>query len=103
MAEHEKLLKDADSRLKGIFGKVTHPKLVAERTYCFMCGKPHGWTTMDSSQFAAPAHIVVSCDDCDAKILSTVAGPDAYGLKAVPTWLFDAYGIIPEESAKVPA
>lgn len=81
--------KDSDSRLKGYFGQVTHPTLPLQRTYCFFCGRPAGYTSTDSSQFAAAAHIIVTCDDCDFVMISS-------GAKCVPQSVLDAFGIIPE-------
>lgn len=98
--ERDKLPMDADSRLKGIVREVTHPTMNLERTYCFICGKPWGWTTTESSKMSAPAHIVVSCDDCDAQIIGKVGG-GKFPLQQVPTWLFDAYGIVPEHKETV--
>ena len=95
MAESNKLFRDADSRLKGFNAMVTHPVLKLERTFCFMCGRPWGWTSQESSNFVAVHHIVVSCDDCDAQIIGKI-GEGKFPLQQVPSWLFEAYGIIPE-------
>ncbi len=84
-----KLYKDADSRLKGYFGKTSHPMLASEKTYCFLCGKPLGFCSLDSSKFIAPEHIVVTCDACDADMMMLGGTP-------VPQSVLDAYGIIPE-------
>jgi hypothetical protein len=55
---------EADSRLQGFSGQVTHAVLPYERTYCANCGRPWGWTTKDSSQYIAAAEIIVVCDAC---------------------------------------
>jgi hypothetical protein len=96
MAERDKLFAGADSRLKNYRFAVTHPTMNIERTYCFLCGRPWGWTSKEGSQLSAPAHIVVTCDACDERIVNIGSG-DEFPLKKVPTWLFDAYGIIPEQ------
>ena len=90
-----KLPKDSDSRLSGFFGQVTHPTLPLQRTYCFLCGKPWGYTSMDSGEHIAPSHIVVTCDDCDFKIIEKY-GKDDFPLKEIPRELQDAFGITPE-------
>lgn len=84
-----KLYKDADSRLQGFFGQVTHPALPLQRTYCFLCGKPWGYTSMESSQNIAPQHIVVTCDDCDMVMI-------AKGAQSVPQAVLDAFGMLRE-------
>jgi hypothetical protein len=99
MAEAPKLHKDADSRLKGHFGQVTHPTLPLQRTYCFLCGKPYGYTSMESSKLVPPAHIVVTCDECDLAIFDKYGRGD-FPLPEVPRDLLDAYGIIPEPAEK---
>lgn len=93
---YRQLYRDADSRLKGFFGQVTHPTLPLQRTYCFLCGKPNGYTSMESSEFIAPAHIVVTCDDCDRDIIMKF-GLENFPLQQVPQQLLDAFGIIPEQ------
>ncbi|SRR6266849_10362073 len=92
MGEALTLPKDSDSRLKGFFGQVTHPTLSLQRTYCFLCGKPWGYASTESSQHVRPEHILVTCDDCD------IAFAEKYGTGAVPVpqHLYDAYGLIPE-------
>lgn len=98
---YRKLFKDADSRLSGHFGQVTHPTLPLQRTYCFLCGRPNGYTSMDSSQYVAPAHIVVTCDKCDQDIMEKFGGIDNFPLQQVPSQLLDAFGIIPEQKESV--
>lgn len=56
---------EEDSRLKGYNGRVTHPTLPLERTYCSNCGKPYGWASVESSQLIAAAKIVVYCNECE--------------------------------------
>lgn len=55
-----------DSRLKGYFGKVTHPTLPLERTYCSKCGAPFGWVTAESYEFISAGEVVVFCNACEA-------------------------------------
>lgn len=93
---YRQLYKDADSRLKGFFGQVTHPTLPMQRTYCFLCGAPTGYTSMESSKYVPPSHIVVTCDNCDRDIIEKF-GQDNFPLQQVPTQLLDAFGIIPEQ------
>jgi hypothetical protein len=93
---YRQLYKDADSRLKGFFGQVTHPTLPMQRTYCFRCGAPSGFTSQESSKYIAPAHIVVTCDKCDVEIMEKY-GIGTFPLQQVPTQLLDAFGIIPEQ------
>jgi hypothetical protein len=87
--------KDSDSRLKGFFGQVSHPTLPLQRTYCFRCGAPCGYTSIESSQFVAVAHIVVTCDKCDADIVEKY-GKGEFPYEQVPQELLDAFGIVPE-------
>lgn len=90
MAEPIKLPRDADSRLLTGTIRVSDPSGKFERTFCFICGKPQGWISNDSSNLCAPEHVIVTCDDCDAR----------YGmlpLDQIPTDLLDAFGIIPEK------
>src|SRR5258708_3231028 len=54
-----------DSRLER--GKVTHPTLPLERTFCVFCGRPKGWVTQASSEFIEAQNIVVGCDSCNEK------------------------------------
>lgn len=89
MNDLPRLYKDADSRLKGHFGQVTHPTLPLQRTYCFLCGKPWGYSSTESSHHVAPQHILVTCDDCDFEML-------ARGAAAVPQSVLDAFGMIRE-------
>lgn len=89
MAEGKKLFKDADSRLKGYFGQVTHPDLPMQRTYCFLCGAPAGFCSMDSSKHESPQQIVVTCNDCDAVMMGL-------GAEAVPQHVLDAFGLMPD-------
>ncbi len=89
MGEAKKLFKDADSRLQGYFGQVTHPTLPLKRTYCFLCGNPAGYCSMESSDYEAPSHIVVTCNDCDEIMLGL-------GAKPVPQHVLDAFGLIQE-------
>jgi hypothetical protein len=84
-----KLYKDADSRLKGYLGHVSHPTMAAQRTYCFLCGAPFGYCSLDSSKYVAPEQIIVTCDDCDMAMMMKGGTP-------VPQSVLDAYGIIPE-------
>lgn len=91
-----KLYKDSDSRLKGYFGNVTHPSEKYERTYCFLCGAPSGFTSQDSSKYIPPAHIVVTCSKCDDDIMQKF-GMSTFPFQQVPTELLDAFGIIPEQ------
>jgi hypothetical protein len=92
-----RLPSDSDSRLKGFFGQVSHPTLPLQRTYCFLCGKPWGYTSIESSQHVAPAHIVVTCDDCDLNIVEKY-GKDGFPMDEIPRDLLDAFGIVPEKS-----
>lgn len=87
MAEGEKLFKDSDSRLQGYFGQVTHPTLPLKRTYCFLCGQPAGYCSMDSSQHIEPSHIVVTCNNCDEIMVGL-------GAKKVPQSIMDAFGLV---------
>lgn len=87
MQEGKKLFKDADSRLQGFFGQVTHPTLPMQRTYCAFCGKPFGYCSMESSKYDAPGHIVVTCNDCDEIMVRL-------GAKPVPQHILDAFGLI---------
>jgi hypothetical protein len=89
MAESEKLFKDADSRLKGYFGQVTHPDLPMKRTFCFLCGAPAGYCSMDCSRYDEPGHIVVTCNDCDSIMVNL-------GAKPVPQNILDAFGLVQE-------
>jgi hypothetical protein len=52
-----------DSRLRS--GRVTHPTLNMERTYCVVCGKPKGWVSTETYNYVKMNNIVVICDDCD--------------------------------------
>ena len=54
-----------DSRLKGYNGRVTHPHLAMERTYCAQCGRPKGYVSMESYEFIQVNNILVLCDQCD--------------------------------------
>ena len=86
--------KDSDSRLKGHFGQVTHPQVRAQQAYCFLCGRKAGFISQDSSQNAAPAHFIVSCDACDLALIAKYGGLPP---NAVPTELYDAFGYTPEK------
>ena len=93
------LRKDSDSRLQGTLRpKVTTQDGKFERTYCFLCGKPFGWVSTDTSLTASPSHIVVSCDQCDADIITKMSNGDItkFPLKPVPEWLLEAFGMVPE-------
>jgi|SRR5208282_989724 len=89
MQEGSKLFKDADSRLKGYFGQVTHPTLNLKRTYCFLCGEPAGYCSMESSEHVAPQHIVVTCSKCDEIMIGL-------GAEKVPQSILDAFGLVEE-------
>ena len=91
--EAPKLFKDADSRLKGFFGQVTHPTMPFQRTYCFLCGAEAGFCSSESSLHVAPEHIVVTCNNCDAEMFSRGAIP-------VPQNILDAYGLILDPQAE---
>jgi hypothetical protein len=87
MAEPIKFPKDADSRNTRII--VSDPSGLMQRCYCFICGKPAGWISKDSSSLVAPEHVLATCSDCDAK----------YGmmpLEQIPANLLEAFGIVPE-------
>jgi hypothetical protein len=86
----QKIYKDADSRLAGFFGQVTHATLPLQRTYCFLCGKPYGYSSMESSRFVKPAQVLVTCDDRDEIMLQRAA-------LEVPAEFLDAYGMVPEK------
>lgn len=53
-----------DSRLKT--GRVTHPTLNLERTFCVVCGKPKGWVSTATYEFIRANNVVVICEQCDA-------------------------------------
>jgi hypothetical protein len=53
-----------DSRLKGYNGKVTHPHLPLERTYCAQCGRAMGYVTHESYEFIRFNSVLVLCDQC---------------------------------------
>lgn len=57
-----------DSRLKGIFGTVTHPIYPLERTFCCKCGAPYGWVSMESSKYIAAGEVVVICEKCEGEM-----------------------------------
>jgi hypothetical protein len=97
-----KLHRDSDSRLQGFFGPViTDPSGKFQRTFCFLCGKPYGWCSTDTGLTASPAHIVVTCDRCDADILTKCNGDlSKFPMQQVPNWLFEAYGIVPERATQ---
>jgi hypothetical protein len=94
MPELGKLYRDADSRLRGYFGQVSHPTMSAQRVYCHRCGKPAGYCSTESSKHIAPLHIVVTCDECDAAMLQA-------GYKPVPQHMLDAFGLLPEPVAEI--
>ena len=95
--------KHDDSRLKGIFKRVTHPTLPLERTYCAECGGFKGWVTTESADFIRAANVLVYCDRCVEKLqaklgpvpLKEVAIPEVYGISSefiaepVPTPVVD--------------
>jgi NAD-dependent SIR2 family protein deacetylase len=58
------LAQATDSRLKGYNGRVTHPHLAMERTYCAQCGCPKGFVSMESYEFIRFNNILVLCDQC---------------------------------------
>ncbi len=94
MGEQAKLYKDADSRLKGYFGHVSHPTMQAGRTYCIFCGKPWGYCSNDSSEFVSPHQVIVTCDDCDMIMLQ-------FNGQTVPQHMLDAFGLIPEPAGEI--
>lgn len=57
-----------DSRLKGYRGKITHPTLPLERTFCTNCGAPFGWVSTESYAFIEAGEVVVFCNDCEARM-----------------------------------
>ena len=57
-----------DSRLKGFRGRVTHPVLPLERTYCASCGRVKGWVSSESMEFIRASSVIVLCDDCAARL-----------------------------------
>ena len=66
--------KPEDGRLKGYHGKVTHPTLPLERSYCSHCGAPYGWVSEESSQLIAAAEVIVFCQQCEHD-MNTKLGP----------------------------
>lgn len=54
-----------DSRLKS--GRVTHPTLNMERTYCVNCGKPKGWVSTETYEFIRANNVVVICETCEVE------------------------------------
>jgi hypothetical protein len=91
------LPKDSDSRNTTIIVSDQSGKF--QRAYCFLCGKPAGWVSKESSAFIAPEHMVVTCDDCDIHII------EKYGdlpFDKIPTSLFDAFGYKPEKKENQP-
>ncbi len=54
-----------DSRVKGYRGKVTHPHMPLERSYCSNCGAPFGWVSTESSQMIAAGQVIVFCERCE--------------------------------------
>jgi hypothetical protein len=86
--------KDSDSRLALDTVRISDASGKFERAYCFLCGRPAGWVSKDSSNLISPEHIVVTCDQCDHDIIAK------YGdlpFEKVPTELFDAFGYKPEK------
>jgi len=71
-----------DSRLKGYFGKITHPVYPLERTFCTKCGAPFGWVSQESSKYIEAAEVVVLCNQCEIEMEKlggvplVVAAPD---------------------------
>lgn len=57
-----------DSRLKGYFGKVTHPSELMERTYCTKCGAPYGFVAQESMEHIRVGSIIVLCEKCEAEL-----------------------------------
>lgn len=55
-----------DSRLKGYHGKITHPTLPLERTFCSKCGAPFGWVSHESYAYIEAGEVVVFCNNCEA-------------------------------------
>lgn len=88
-----------DSRLKGYNGKVTHPTLPLERTYCSICGTPKGWVTHESSEFIDAANVVVVCDNCDEKLRSKLGQPP---LQEAPVREFNLLDAV-ESGSSLPA
>jgi hypothetical protein len=88
-----------DSRLKGYNGTVTHPTLPLERTFCSKCGRPWGWSAVDSSQFIAPTKIQVICDPCFDDMNRDAQSPPT-GLVVPPSYL-QLYGLIDENDPRV--
>lgn len=62
------MTKMVDSRLQGFTGRVTHPTLPLERTYCAHCGKPKGWVSVGTMGYIRVLNIIVICDDCELKL-----------------------------------
>jgi hypothetical protein len=89
--EQTKLLKDADSRNVTIIESDQSGKF--QRAYCFLCGKPTGWVSKESSAFVAPEHVVVTCDACDLNIIAKFGD---LPMSKIPTEFFDAFGYKPE-------
>lgn len=84
-----------DSRMAGHHGKVTHPTMPLERTYCVNCGRPWGWCGGEKP----PDHIRVICDPCfDA--MNEAAQVPTIGLE-VPRAYLEMYGLIDENDPRV--
>lgn len=86
------LLKDSDSRNTLIIVSDQSGKF--QRAYCYLCGKPAGWVSKESSEFIAPEHIIVTCDQCDADIIAKFGD---LPFDKIPTQFFDAFGYKPEK------
>lgn len=56
-----------DSRLAGHRGRITHPTLPLERTFCANCGRPKGWVSFETGDTIRAEQIVVLCEDCEEK------------------------------------
>lgn len=90
------LPKDSDGRLKGYFGTQTNPALNCERLFCFICGGPAGWTSLDGSKYVRPVHVAATCAKCDQEIMQHYANGEAFPLQRIPEQYLEAFGIRPE-------
>jgi len=54
-----------DSRMKT--PTQTDPLMLAEITYCAICGKKKGKVSQESSQHIKASSIIVICDDCHSQ------------------------------------
>lgn len=83
-----------DSRLKGYNGKITHPTLPLERTFCSKCGAPFGWVSTESYHYIEIGAVTVFCNDCEQGMnaiggvpLKVAAGQDATVIPPPPQGL----------------